>query len=195
VPFKQSYGLSMPDGVEELIAFIRDTYRTNGPIPLHGPVFTGNEKKYVADSIESTFVSPSGSYVDRLEEMMVDISQTRKAVAVVNGTAALQVSLRLAGVKQGDEVITQALTFVATANAIAYNGADPVFLDVDLDTMGLSPSAVKYYLEENAEIREDGCYNKLSGRRISACLPMHTFGFPVHLHELVDVCNKWNIPL
>ena len=114
---------------------------------------------------------------------------------MVNGTSALQVALRLVGVQSGDEVITQALTFVATANAIAYNNAHPIFLDVDLDTMGLSPKAVSAFLEENAEIREGRCFNKTTGRKIGACMPMHTFGFPVHLDELLAVCEKWNIPL
>lgn len=164
-------------------------------IPLHEPRFTGNEKRYVTDAIDSTYVSSVGAYVDQFEEMMAEITQTNRAVAVVNGTSALQVALRLAGVKPGDEVITQALTFVATANAIAYNNAHPVFLDVDLDTMGLSPKAVEAFLEEYGELREDGCYNKKTGKRIAACLPMHTYGFPVHLNELLEVCEQWKIPI
>ncbi len=126
---------------------------------------------------------------------MNKITQTKKATAVVNGTAALQVALRIVGVKKNDEVITQALTFVATANAIAYNNAHPIFLDVDIDTMGLSPTAVSSFLEKNGDLREDGCYNKKTGRKIAACMPMHTFGFPVHLEELIKVCNKWKIPI
>ena len=126
---------------------------------------------------------------------MNQITKTNKTTAVVNGTAALQVGLRLVGVKENDEVITQALTFVATANAIAYNNAHPIFLDVDLDTMGLSPGAVSDFLDEFGELREDGCYNKSTGRKISACLPMHTFGFPVHLDELIKVCKSWQIPI
>jgi len=127
--------------------------------------------------------------------MMQAITQTQKAVAVVNGTAGIQVALRLVGVKSGDEVLTQALTFVATANAIAYQNATPVFLDVDLDTMGLSPKAVAKFLEEFGDLREDGCYNRKSGKKISACVPMHTFGFPVHLDELIAICNAWKIPI
>ncbi len=164
-------------------------------IPLHEPRFRGNEKTYLLDTIDSTFVSSVGAYVDRFEEQMQNITKAQKAVAVVNGTAALQVALRLAGVQKGDEVITQALTFVATANAIAYNNATPIFLDVDLDTMGLSPKAVGQFLEEYGELRDDGCYNKTTGNRIAACLPMHTFGFPVHLDELLTICNKRNIPV
>lgn len=181
--------------IQPIISFIQDAFQTKEFIPLHEPRFRGNEKKYVLDTIDSTFVSSVGAYVDRFEEMMQDITTTKKAIAIVNGTSALQVALRLVGVSCGDEVITQALTFVATANAIAYNGASPVFLDVDIDTMGLSPKAVESFLEEFGELREDGCYNKSTGKKIAACLPMHTFGFPVHLDELVAVCTKWNIPI
>lgn len=179
----------------EVISFTRDVFRTNEFIPLHAPFFGGNEKKYLADTIDTTFVSSVGAYVDRFEVMMAEISQTQKAVAVVNGTAGIQVALRLAGVKAGDEVLTQALTFVATANAIAYNFATPVFIDVDLDTMGLSPKAVENFLKEFGELREDGCYNRSTGKRIAACVPMHTFGFPVHMDELLAICAKWNIPV
>jgi aminotransferase in exopolysaccharide biosynthesis len=126
---------------------------------------------------------------------MSSISGTNKSIAVVNGTSALQVALRLAGVNDGDEVITQALTFIATINAIIYNGAAPIFIDVDIDTMGLSPNAVEAFLEEFGEMRDGICYNKKTNKKIAACMPMHTFGFPVHLDELLRVCNKWNIPL
>ncbi len=181
--------------IHQFIEFVQNQYKTTDFIPLHEPRFLGNEMVYVTDAIDSSYVSSVGTYVDKFEEMMTVISQTRRAVAVVNGTAALHVALRLAGVKQGDEVLTQALTFVATTNAIMYNNAEPVFLDVDLDTMGLSPKAVGLYLNKYGELREDGCYNKKTGRRIAACLPMHTFGFPVHLNELIEICNQWKIPL
>ncbi|WP_026970154.1 LegC family aminotransferase [Algoriphagus terrigena] len=180
---------------QETIRFVRESFNTSKFIPLHEPRFRGNEKKYLNDTIDSTFVSSVGAYVDKFEEMMQQITATSKAVAVVNGTSGIQVALRLVGVKAGDEVLTQALTFVATANAIAYNAAHPVFLDVDRDTMGLSPTAVSNFLEEFGELREDGCYNKRTGNRIAACLPMHTFGFPVRIDELVVVCKKWGIPL
>ena len=178
-----------------VISFIKDQYKTENFIPLHVPHFGGNEKKYLLQTIDSTFVSSVGAYVDQFELMMQGITQTQKAVAVVNGTAGIQVALRLVGVKAGDEVLTQALTFVATANAIAYQNATPVFLDVDLDTMGLSPKAVALFLEEFGDLREDGCYNIKTGKKISACVPMHTFGFPVHLDELISVCNTWKIPV
>jgi aminotransferase in exopolysaccharide biosynthesis len=181
---------------KELINFIRSKFNTDDFIPLHVPTFLGNEKIFLENCIDTTFVSSVGAYVDSFEDVLSEITQTKKAIAVVNGTAALQVSLRLVGVGSGDEVITQALTFVATANAIAYNNAYPIFLDVDVDTMGLSPESVSLFLEEYGDLRDDGfCYNKKTGRRIAACMPMHTFGFPVHLDELITVCKKWNIPI
>jgi perosamine synthetase len=180
---------------ESTLEFIRKQYPGKEFIALHEPRFRGNEVNYTKNAIDSTFVSSVGAYVDQFEQIMENLSKTKKAVAVVNGTAALQIALRLAGVEQGNEVITQALTFIATTNAIIYNGASPIFVDVDLDTMGLSPKAVANFLEEFGERREEGCYNKKTGRKISACLPMHTFGFPVHLNELINVCQQWGIPL
>jgi perosamine synthetase len=179
----------------KVIGFIKNQYENKEFIPLHEPRFLGNEKKYVVDAIHSTFVSSVGAYVDKFEIMMSRISGTNKSVAVVNGTSALQVALRLAGVSSGDEVITQALTFIATVNAIIYNGAAPIFIDVDIETMGLSPNAVEAFLEEFGELRDGICYNKKTNKKIAACMPMHTFGFPVHLNELLKVCNNWNIPL
>jgi aminotransferase in exopolysaccharide biosynthesis len=179
----------------DIINFIKNQYPSKDFISLHEPNFTGKEKEYVLDAIDSTFVSSVGIYVDKFELMMTDLTKTKKSVAVVNGTSALQVALRLSGVGSGDEVLTQALTFIATINAIIYNGASPIFLDVDLDTMGLSPNAVNTFLEENGEIREGVCYNKNTNKKIAACMPMHTFGFPVHLNELMTVCSKWNIPV
>lgn len=180
---------------KETINFLQEKFNSKDVIPLHAPVFNGNERAYVMDTLDSTFVSSLGAYVDQSEQMMAEISQTQKAVAVVNGTSGLQIAIQLAGVKRGDEVLTQALTFVATANAIHYTGAEPVFLDVDYDTMGLSPKAVSEFLEEFGEKRENGTYNKKTGRKIAACVPMHTFGFPVHLDELMAICSEWNIPI
>ncbi|MEI6190031.1 MAG: LegC family aminotransferase [Chitinophagia bacterium] len=178
----------------EIIDFIRNQYPSKEFIPLHEPIFSGREKEYVLDTIESTFVSSVGAYVDKFEIMMAALTKTQKAVAVVNGTSALQVALRLAGVQNGDEVLTQALTFIATINAIIYNGASPVFVDVDLDTMGLSPKSVQAFLEEFGVMRDGVCFNKKTNKKIAACMPMHTFGFPVHIDELIKICNKWNIP-
>ena len=150
---------------KEIIELIKTKYNSENFISLHEPVFRGNEKKYLSECIDSTYVSSVGPFVNKFESLMNEITQTKKTTAVVNGTAALQVALRLVGVKKDDEVITQSLTFIATANAIAYNNAHPIFLDVDLDTMGLSPDAVRDFLEEHGEVREDGCYNKSSETR------------------------------
>ena len=177
-------------------SFVRELYQEpNEFIPLHVPVFRGKEKEYVLDTIDSTFVSSVGKYVDDVESFCANYTKTKKGIAVVNGTAAIQVSLRLAGVKFGDEVITQALTFVATANAIAYNNAHPVFVDVDLDTMGMSPDALRSFLEEYGEKCEDGVFNTKTGKRIAAVLPMHTFGFMCRISEIKDICTEWGIPL
>lgn len=175
-------------------SFVREIYRSEKEfIPLHAPLFKGNEKAYLNETIDSTFVSSVGKFVDEVETFAAKYTGTRKAIAVVNGTAAIQVSLRLAGVKTGDEVITQALTFVATTNAILYNGASPIFVDVDTDTMGMSPSALSSFLDEYAEKREDGVYNKSSGKRIAAVLPMHTFGFLCRIQEICAICRFWGL--
>jgi aminotransferase in exopolysaccharide biosynthesis len=179
----------------ESINFIRNNFENREVIPLHEPKFNGNEKEYLLDCIDSTYVSSVGAYVDRFELMMAIKSQTSKAIAVVNGTAGIQVALKLCGVSNGDEVITQALTFIATANAISYLGASPIFLDVDLDTMGLSPIAVSGFLENHGELRNGVCFNKKTNNIIAACLPMHTFGFPVHIEKLIEICDRWNIPI
>ena len=179
----------------ESINFIINNFENREVIPLHEPKFNGNEKQYLLDCIDSTYVSSVGAYVDRFELMMSTKSQTSKAIAVVNGTAGIQVALKLSGVSNGDEVITQALTFIATANAISYLGASPIFLDVDIDTMGLSPNAVSEFLENHGELRNGVCFNKKTNNKIAACLPMHTFGFPVHLEGLLEICDRWNIPI
>jgi perosamine synthetase len=179
----------------KIIKTIRNQFPGLDRIGLHEPQFFGNEKKYLAETIESTFVSSVGAFVDRFELDFASFTQTSKAVAVVNGTAALQVALRLAGVKKEEEVLTQALTFVATSNSILYNQAFPVFLDVDLDTMGMSPKALNTFLEEYGELRKEGCFNKSSGRRIAACMPMHTFGFMCRIDQILAICKTWNIPV
>lgn len=180
----------------EIVAFVRNLYsKPEGFIPLHEPTFIGNEKKYINDCIDTTFVSSVGKYVDRFEEMVAEYTGAKKAVVCVNGTNALHLALMLVGVEQEDEVITQPLTFVATANAISYAKAHPIFIDVDLDTMGLSPKKMEEWLTENAVVKKDGCYNKATKRRIKACVPMHTFGHPVHLDELVDLCKRYKLEL
>lgn len=178
----------------EIVSFIRKTYnRHEGFIALHEPVFTGNEKKYIEECIDSTFVSSVGKFVDRFEEDMARYTGAEKAVVCVNGTNALYLALLLSGVQQNDEVITQPLTFIATANAISYCGAHPVFVDVEKETLGMSPDALKTFLFENTEMRADGCYNKKTQRRIRALVPMHTFGHPCRIDEIVQICNDYKI--
>jgi len=164
-------------------------------IPLHRPVFEGNERQYLVDCIDSNFVSSVGKKVTEFEDKIARFTGSKHAIATVNGTAALHIAVELAGVKPGDLVISQALTFIATCNAISYSGAEPLFIDVDLDTMGLSPTALSAYLNENAEKRKGGAFNKISGQRIAACVPMHTFGFPCRIEEIIEICYDWGIPL
>lgn len=179
---------------DQVIKYIREVHKApEGFVPLHAPYFGGNEKKYLSDTIDSTFVSSVGAYVNRFEEMMAEITGAKYAVATTNGTVALQLSLVVAGVQHGEEVITQPLTFVATANAIAHCNAVPVFVDVDKDTMGLSPDALEIFLKENAAIQDGVCMNKKTGKRIAACVPMHTFGFPARIDRIVEICDKWHI--
>jgi aminotransferase in exopolysaccharide biosynthesis len=178
------------------VDFIRAHFNTKEFIPLHSPVFPGREKEYLNECIDSTFVSYVGRFVGTFEEQTAAFTGAKYAVACVNGTAALHIALVLAGVKDGDEVISPALTFVATANAIAYCRAYPLFADCERDTLGLDPVKLGEWLTANAEVRNDGCcYNKSTGRRISCCVPMHTFGHAVRMDELMEVCNKFNIPV
>jgi aminotransferase in exopolysaccharide biosynthesis len=183
--------------LKTLIEFIRSTFQEPTEfIPLHDPRFIGNEKKYLMECIDSNFVSSVGEFVGRFEQMCADYTGAKYAVAAMNGTAALHIALQLAGVKSNEEVITQALTFIATVNAISYTGAKPIFIDVDKETMGLSAQKTEDFLLTNTEIRDDGfCYNKITGHRIAACVPMHTFGHPVKITQLQAICNRYNIPV
>ncbi|HQS47106.1 MAG: aminotransferase DegT [Rhizobiales bacterium 24-66-13] len=180
----------------EILTAIREVYGVSeGVVPLHVPVFDGNEKTYVIDTIDSTFVSSVGAYVGRLEEMMCKITGARHAIATVNGTTALQMAMILAGVKPGDMVVTQSLSFVATANAAAHAGAVTAFVDIDAATLGLCPKALRSFLETQAVQSDGGTHHRDSGRRIGAVVPMHTFGNPCDLDGLLTVCEEWNIPL
>ena len=181
---------------DDFIELVREIYGTKEFIPLHEPRFLGNEKKYLADTIDSTFVSSVGAYVDEFENKVASFTGTAHAIATVNGTSALHIALVLAGVREGDEVITQSLTFIATCNAISYCHAEPVFVDVERSTLGLSPESLEDFLEEHAEIRDDGlCWNKVSNKPIRACLPMHTFGHATRIELIHDVCERYNIAL
>ena len=178
-----------------IIEFIKSLYPDENPIPLHRPLFIGNEKKYLCDCIDSTYVSSAGKYVDLFEDKIARFTGAKKAVVTVNGTSALHIALQLCGVKQGDEVITQPLTFVATCNAINYCGANPVFVDVDIDTMGMSPEKLNNFLKNNTKWNSstNQLINKSTNRPISACVPMHTFGHTCRIDEIVEICSKYNI--
>lgn len=181
---------------KQIVDFIRETFhKPSGFISLHEPVFNGNEKKYLNECIDSTFVSSVGKFVDDFEIEMAKYTGAKKAVVCVNGTNAIHIALKLVGVEPGTEVITQPLTFIATTNGIAYCGATPVFLDVDNDTLGLSSKALEQFLKTNSIQKKDGCYNKTSGRKIAACLPMHTFGHPCRIDEIAQICHRFNIEL
>ncbi|MGI9526128.1 MAG: LegC family aminotransferase [Weeksellaceae bacterium] len=181
---------------QDTIDFIKSTFNTQEFIPLHAPYFGGNEKKYLNECIDSTFVSSVGAFVDQFEKQMAAYTGAKYAVACVNGTNALHIALLIAGVKPQEEVLTQALTFIATANAISYIGASPVFIDVNKETLGMSAEAISSFLNKNAEIKEDGfSYNKTTGKKIAACVPMHTFGFPVEIDKIMSICEEWNIPV
>jgi perosamine synthetase len=179
-----------------IIDKIRELYGESGKIiPLHSPLFIGNEKKYLEECIDSTFVSSVGKFVDIFEDKIAEYTESKRAVACVNGTSALHIALRLVGVEQHDEVITQPLTFIATANAISYCGAKPLFIDVDRETMGLSPDALETFLTNEAVIKSGESYNRSTGNRIKACVPMHTFGHPCRIEEIALICEKYNIEL
>lgn len=180
---------------EKTIKFIKELYGNQEFTPLSVPKFIGNEKKYLEECIDTTFVSSVGKFVDRFENDMAAYTGAKKAVVCVSGTNALHMAMMLVGVERDDEVLTQALTFIATCNAISYIGAHPVFIDVDKSTMGLSPDALKAWLVKNAEIREGQCYNKNTGRRVKACVPMHTFGHPVRIEEIANICTEYYIEL
>ncbi|EFL9891175.1 LegC family aminotransferase [Escherichia coli] len=178
-----------------LIEFIRECYKISKFIPLHAPIFSGNERTYVMETLDSTFVSSVGKFVNEFERKVKEFTGSAYAVATVNGTAALHSALYMAQVKPGDFVITQALTFVATCNSIYHLGAEPIFVDISPVSLGLCPRAVERYLEENAELDETGCIHRQTGRRIKAIVPMHTFGHPVELDELAAICFKWKLTL
>lgn len=183
----------MSNMIQELAVRIKNLLPQKEFIPLHEPTFTENEEKYVSDCIKSGWVSSVGKYVDKFERMLAEYTGVKKAVAVVNGTAALHIALKVVGVQQNDEVILPSLTFVATGNAIVYCGAIPHFVDVSTETLGLDPNKLEDYLREIAIINEDVCINKKTGRIIRAVVPMHTFGHPVDLDALLDVCERWKL--
>jgi perosamine synthetase len=179
----------------EVIEFIKEKFSNPKFIPLHEPKFIGKEKEYLNECIDSTFVSYLGKYVTQFEEQTQKYTGAKYALATVNGTAALQLALIAVGVETEDEVITQALTFVATANAISYLGAKPLFVDVNKETLGLCPDKLEDFLLNSVEIKNEQAYNKRTGKRIAACMPMHTFGHPCKIEKIVALCNKYHIPV
>lgn len=180
---------------EDFVLFVRDLYGTKEFIPLHEPRFIGNEKQYLNECIDSTFVSSVGRFVDEFEEKIARYTGAKYAIATNNGTSALHIALLLANVVHNDEVITQALSFVATCNAINYCGATPIFIDVDKDTMGLSPTALQVFLEKNTTVKNQKCINRITGKVVRACLPMHTFGRPCEIDKIQDICEQYHIKL
>lgn len=181
---------------EKIVRFIREIFNTDGVIPLHEPKFISNEKKYLNECIDSTYVSYAGAFVERFETMVSDFTGSRFAVSTANGTLALHLALMIEGVRPGDEVLTQALTFVATANAISHCGARPIFIDCDRNTLGMSPQKLQEFLEENALLGDDGiCYNKKTGEKVAACIPVHVFGHPAEIRDIKGICDSYRIPI
>tara|TARA_B100000035_G_C21035398_1_gene570649 strand:+ start:677 stop:1828 length:1152 start_codon:yes stop_codon:yes gene_type:complete len=178
--------------VNDFINSARNLYG-NQFIPLHRPLFKGNEKKYLDECIDTNFVSSVGKRVEEFEKKFANLTGSKYAIATVNGTNALYIAIKVAGIKYGDEIISQALTFVATCNAIAYSGANPIFIDVDKDTLGMSPTALENFLKKNADRHTRGSYNKQTGKKIAACIPMHSYGFPCRIKEISDICSEWGI--
>jgi len=179
----------------KILAALRSVLPAHAPVSLHEPLFGGNEWHYVKECLDTGWVSSVGKYVDEFEKRLIEFTGAKSAVALVNGTAALHICLKLVGVRENDEVIVPTLTFVATANAVSYCGAVPHFADSDERTLGLDPAKLGSYLRETGEIRKDGCYNRQTGRRIKAVVPMHTFGHPVDLDPLQELCRTFNLEM
>jgi perosamine synthetase len=186
--------MSELDAFGRIVELVRSIYG-QGYIPLHRPVFKGNEKRYLAECIDSNFVSSIGKKVNEFERGIASFLGVKHAIAVANGTVALHAALKIIGVDEKCDVITQALTFVATCNAAAYLGAKPVFVDVDKSTLGMSPEALRDFLSQYCELVNDVPINKASGRRFGACVPMHTFGHPCRIDQIVELCAPYNIPV
>ncbi len=181
---------------DKIVAEIRRLFKTDGNIPLHAPTFFGNEKRYLNECIDTTFVSYVGPFVSRFDQLVCEYTGAKHAIAMASGTVALHIALMVVGVKPGDEVLTQALTFVATVNPVVYCGATPVFIDSERETLGMCPDKLREFLESETELRADGrCYNKRTGRRIAACIPVHIFGHPCRIESIKELCDTRNIAL
>ena len=191
----KALSLQFHDQHQALLAFIRQQYPLLETIPLHTPVLGAWEKQALNDCIDSDFVSSVGPAINAFEQGIANIAKAKFAVATVNGTAALQLALLVNGVSVGTEVITQAFTFVGTANAISHCGAKPVFIDINRETLGLCPRALRAWLQNNTQNINGTCLNKTSGNAISACVVMHSFGHPAQITELLEVCQAFSIAL
>jgi len=187
--------MSPPLNIDAFLNALHEVLPPQGPHPLHAPSFGGNEWKYVKECLDTEWVSSAGAYVDRFEAELAKVTGVKRAVAVVNGTAALHVALRLAGVQAGDEVLVPALTFIATANAVSYCNATPHFVDSDLQTLGVDPHRLRGYLEGIADRSKGETINQNTGRPIRAIIAMHAFGHPVDLDALKEVCDDFDLVL
>ncbi|HEC2372385.1 TPA: aminotransferase LegC [Campylobacter jejuni] len=176
------------------ISFIKSLFNKEN-IALHEPCFIGNEKKYLLECIDSGFVSSVGEFVTRFEEALKEKTKARFVIATNTGTAALHIALLANGIDENCEVITQSISFVATANAIAYTGAKPVFLDIDENTLSLSPKALEHFLENQTYQKDNLSYNKTTHKPIKACVIMHTFGLSAHIKAIKELCEKYHILL
>ncbi|QNF33804.1 LegC family aminotransferase [Adhaeribacter swui] len=186
---------AVSSAIVALCQFIKELFPGQEFIPLHEPRFVGNERKYVLDAIDSTYVSSVGKYVDQFEAMIRDYTGARYAVATVNGTAALHMALLLAGVNRNELVITQPFSFIATCNAISYVGASPLFVDINKSTLGLSADVLSDFLKNQTEFRAGNTYHRETGKRIAACVPMHTFGHPAEIEQIINSCREYAIPV
>ena len=186
-----AFNKNLPDQIVQAIKLVVGS----GPVALHEPSFNGNEWVYLKECLDSTYVSSVGKFVDRFEDQLADFTGAKRAIAVVNGTAALHVALRLAGVVAGDEVLMPTLTFIASANAVAYCDATPHFVDSEERTLGMDPHALRSYLSSMTEMRNGHCINLTTGKIIRVMVPMHTFGHPVDIDALIAVAYDFRINL
>jgi len=180
---------------DSLIEFIRTQFPNPGVVPLHAPLLGALEKRYLSECIDSTFVSSVGPQVDAFEQALCQQTGRQYAVAMVNGTAALHLGLVVAGVVAGSEVIVSAMTFIATANAVNYCGADPIFVDIEPSTLGICPTALRTWLSVNCRLVNNTCVNQTTGKTVKVCLCTHIFGHPARMNELVRVCEEFHITL
>lgn len=186
----------MSDGmVTALAELIHNLYPGEQPVPLHRPTLDEDDQQAVADCVASTFISSAGPEIQAFEEAIAGFCGSAYAIAAVNGTAALHLALHCCGVKPGDLVLTQSLTFAATGHAILQAGASPVYIDITLPDAGMDPEALAYFLDTECSPGYDGLIHKASGRRVSACIPMHSFGTPARITQIAHLCEQWGLTL